>query len=244
MRFLISLWAPKSLRANLSSNPMPNWLRLISRMKPKLFIVTGSDFKFKDLSAELNEFSIHLEELNGFPGPYMKDMWKHFTPQELGIKFAGSRISAICRLGLCRGEGNIVIAEGRFDGDVIAPKNNEHKGRFFELCVQIDGTDKSMFEYSPEEKNEFSHRGKAIKKLIEILKKEKKQTVIQFHLFLFPIYYLYKNFHLPRPAIGGSPALKIFSKIPQRSSFSLLIVFKREEYLPILCLSDILKMVA
>jgi len=184
-------------------------------MKPKLFIVTGSDFKFKDLSAELNEFfdceqrewnepeiqgdpdeiikhklktayeifkcpvlvddvSVHLEELNGFPGPYMKDMWKHFTPQELGIKFAGSRISAICRLGLCRGEGNIVIAEGRFDGDVIAPKNNEHKGRFFELCVQIDGTDKSMFEYSPEEKNEFSHRGKAIKKLIEILKKEKK----------------------------------------------------------------------
>lgn len=184
-------------------------------MKPKLFIVTGADFKFKDLSFKLNEFfdcerkdwdqpeiqgdpeeiikhklktaykmfkhpvlvddvSVHIEELNGFPGPYMKDMWKHFTPQELGIKFADSRISAICRLGLCRGKNDIIIAEGRFDGDVIAPKNNDHKGRWFELCVQLDGTDKPMLEYSTEEKNEFSHRGKAMKNLLKILKKEKK----------------------------------------------------------------------
>lgn len=184
-------------------------------MKPKLLIVTGSEFKFKDLSAKLGDFfdceqrewkepeiqgdpeeiikhkletvykifkqpvlvddvSVHMDALNGFPGPYMKDFWKCFTPEEMGKKFAGTRISATCRLGLCRGEGDVVIAEGTFHGKIIAPKNNDHKGRWFELFVQLDGTDKVMLEYSTAEKNEFSHRGKAMKKLLEILKKENK----------------------------------------------------------------------
>jgi len=182
-------------------------------MKPKLFIVTGSDFKFKELSLKLSEFfdceqkdwnepeiqgdpeeiikhklktayeifkrpvlvddvSVHVGELNGFPGPYMKDFFKCFTPEEMGKKFAGTRISATCRLGLCRGEGDIVITEGTFHGKIIPPKNNEHLGRYFELFVQLDGTDKPMLEYSIEEKNEFSHRGKAMRKLLEMLKKE------------------------------------------------------------------------
>src|SRR3989338_2268664 len=182
--------------------------------KQKLFIVTGSPFKFKDLSAELGKFfdceqkifdkpeiqgdpeeiirhklktifeifkhpvlvddvSVSMEALNGFPGPYMKDFWKHFTPEEMGKKFAGTRISATCRLGLCRGEGDIVISEGTFHGKIIPPKNNEHLGRYFELFVQLDGTDKPMLEYSIEEKNEFSHRGKAMKNLLEILKKKR-----------------------------------------------------------------------
>ena len=126
-------------------------------MKPKLFIVTGSSFKFGDLSAKLSDFfdceqkiwdgheiqgdpeeiirhklktvykifkhpvlvddvSVNIEELRGFPGPYMKDFWKCFTPYEMGQKFAGSRVSATCRLGLCRGEGDIIIAEGHIVG--------------------------------------------------------------------------------------------------------------------------------
>lgn len=184
-------------------------------MKPKLFIVTGSAFKFQDLSAKLGEFfecekkpwteheiqgdpkeiiryklnrayeiykhpvlvddvSVNMEALNGFPGPYQKDFWKCFNPQEMGVKFAGSRISATCRLGLCRGEGDVVIAEGTFHGKIIAPKDNDHKDRDFELFVQLDGMDKVMLEYKPEEYYEFSHRGLAMKNLLEILKKENK----------------------------------------------------------------------
>ncbi len=184
-------------------------------MKPKLLIVTGSSFKFQDLSFKLNEFfdceqkifkepeiqaspeeiiryklktvydmykqpvlvddvSVNIEALNGFPGPYMKDMWKYFTPQQLGIKFAGSKISATCRLGLCRGEGDVVIADGTFHGTIIAPTHNNHQGRDFELCVKLDGMNKVMLDLTPEERKEVSHRGKAMKKLLEILKNEKK----------------------------------------------------------------------
>lgn len=182
-------------------------------MKPKLFIVTGSAFKFQDLSAKLSEFfdcekkpwdepeiqgepediirhkltrayeiyqhpvlvddvSVNMEALNGFPGPYQKDFWKCFTPQEMGVKFAGSRISATCRLGLCRGEENVIIAEGTFHGKIVKPKDNDHKGREFELFVVLDGMDKVMLEYKPEEYYEFSHRGLAMKNLLEILKKK------------------------------------------------------------------------
>ncbi len=183
-------------------------------MKPKLYIVTGSPFKFGDLSAKLNKFfeceqkvwndyeiqgepeeilrhklkkayetfqhpvlvddvSVALEALGGFPGPYMKDFWNHMTPYEMGNKFAGTRISATCRLGLQRGDNNIIIAEGTFHGTIVAPKDNEHKGRDFEIFVKLDGMDKVMIEYKPEEFYQFSHRGKAMKNLLEILKQEK-----------------------------------------------------------------------
>ncbi|GEM_PF-2684969 len=185
-------------------------------MKPKLFIVTGSTFKFGDLAFKLSGFfdceqkiwdepeiqgdpeeilkhklkrayeiykhpvlvddvSVNIGELNGFPGPYMKDFWKCFTPYEMGVKFAGSRVSATCYLGLCRGGGDdIVIAEGTHSGKIIAPTHNDHQGRDFELFVQLDGTDKVMLELSDEERNEFSHRGLAMRNLLEILKKENK----------------------------------------------------------------------
>ncbi len=182
-------------------------------MKPKLYIVTGSPFKFADLSMKLSEYfdceqkvwndheiqgepeeillhklrrayetfqhpvlvddvSVSLDALNGFPGPYMKDFWKHMTPYEMGNKFAGTRISATCRLGLMRGENDIIIADGTFHGTIVAPKDNEHKGRDFEIFVKLDGMDKVMIEYKPEEFYEQSHRGRAMKKLLEILKLE------------------------------------------------------------------------
>jgi len=185
-------------------------------MKPKLFIVTSADFKFKDLSYKLNDFfnceqkildepeiqgspeeiirhklqsaydkfkqpvlvddvSVSFEALNGFPGPYMKDFFNVMTPYEIGNKFAGSQISATCRLGLCRGEGDIIITDGTYHGKIFTPKDNEHKGRWFELFVELDGTGKPMLELSDEERNKFSHRGKAIRNLLEILKKENKK---------------------------------------------------------------------
>ncbi len=182
-------------------------------MKPKLFIVTGSKFKFGDLSAKLNQYfdceqkpwnepeiqgtseeiikhklkrayeiyqhpvlvddvSVHMDALGGFPGPYMKDFWNYIPPYEMGVKFKDTRIKAVCRLGLCRGEGDIVIAEGDFNGTIVVPKDKDHQGRDFEFFVVLDGMDKVMIDYPTEEKNEFSHRGKAMKNLLEILNKK------------------------------------------------------------------------
>lgn len=122
----------------------------------------------------VDDVSVYLEELGGFPGPYMRDFFDCLTPYEMGVKFAGSRIKAECRLGLCRGEGDIVIAMGIFEGKIVKPKDKDHENKYFDIFVQLDGTEKTMSEYSIEEKNKFSHRGKAMKNLLEILKKENK----------------------------------------------------------------------
>lgn len=122
----------------------------------------------------VDDVSVSMEALGGFPGPYMKDFAKCFTPEEMGKKFAGTRISSTCRLGLCRGENDIIISEGTFYGDIIAPAHNNHQNREFELFVKLDGTDKVMLEMTDEERNKHSHRGKAIRNLIEILSKENK----------------------------------------------------------------------
>ena len=122
----------------------------------------------------VDDTSVHFEELNGFPGPYMKDFFKCFPPYEMGIKFTGSRIQTISWLGLCRGKGDTVIVKGVLDGTVVTPKIKDPKGREFDLFTQADGTDKPMIEFSTKEKNEFSHRGKAMKNLLKILKKKNK----------------------------------------------------------------------
>ncbi len=120
----------------------------------------------------VDDTSVHLDELGGFPGPYMKDFWNHLNPQNMGIKFAGSRMQVTCRLGLCPREGDVIFAEGAIAGDVVAPTHNNHNGREFELFMKPDGMDRPMIEYSIEEKNKFSHRGQAMRKLLEILREE------------------------------------------------------------------------
>lgn len=120
----------------------------------------------------VDDVSFHFDELGGFPGPYMRDFFYLMTPQAIGIKFAGSRAKAVCRLGLTLREEDIIIAKGEVAGKIIAPKHNNHMGAEFDLFLIADGMDKPMIEYPVEEKNEFSHRGMAMKNLLEILKKE------------------------------------------------------------------------
>ncbi len=121
----------------------------------------------------VDDTSVHFETLNGFPGPYIRDFFKAFTPFAMGEKFAGSRIEVVCRLGLMQGPDDIVIATGKITGDVIQPKVLNDNGREFDLFIQIDGTDRPMIEFSAEEKNKYSHRGNAIRDLVQKLKEKK-----------------------------------------------------------------------
>lgn len=183
-------------------------------MKPKLYIVTGSPFKFKELSSRLSEFficeqkpwdepeiqgkpeeilkhkmlraydiykypvlvddsSAHFEELNGFPGPYMKDFFDVMSPYEIGHKFADSRIKAVCWIGLCFNQDDLLITQGEFNGTIVAPKDEDHQNRWYDLFVKLDGMDKVLIDCTIEEKNAFSHRGKAMDALLEKLKERK-----------------------------------------------------------------------
>jgi len=119
----------------------------------------------------VDDTSVHFEELNGFPGPYIRDFLRAIPSYEMGKKFKGGRISIACRLAIMKNPDDIVIGEGIIHGDVVDPKIIDPGVREFDVFVQVDGTDRPMLEYSPEEKNKFSHRGNAMRDLISKLKK-------------------------------------------------------------------------
>ena len=120
----------------------------------------------------VDDTSLHFETLNGFPGPYIKDFLECFSPYQMGMKFVGTRVSLACRLGLYTGVDKPTIGIGIIAGDVVEPKPIDPGLREFDLFIKADGTDKVMLEFTIEEKNTFSHRGLAIKNLLEQLKKQ------------------------------------------------------------------------
>lgn len=121
----------------------------------------------------VDDVSVYIDELGGFPGPYMRDFFDCLTPYQMGTKFAGSRIKAVCMLGLLRGPGDLIIARGEFNGDIVKPREDYDQSTYFDIFVHLDGMEKPLVEYSIEEKNKVSHRGKAMDSLLEILKKAK-----------------------------------------------------------------------
>ncbi len=118
----------------------------------------------------VDDVSVHFDMLNGFPGPYMKDFLNAIHPFEVGQRFVGERVLVVCRLGLAFSKTDILIAEGKVSGRIVPALPGEEDIMHFDVCVQIDGMPKRMHDYSPEEKNEFSHRGLALKDLLGKLK--------------------------------------------------------------------------
>jgi non-canonical purine NTP pyrophosphatase (RdgB/HAM1 family) len=121
----------------------------------------------------VDDTSLHFGVLGGFPGPYIRDFFRALKPWEMGERFVGSTISATCRLGLCTKEGEIIIGEGSVHGKVVAPYTKDDKGTEFDLFLLPHGMGKVMMDHTPEEKNKFSHRGNAMRDLLEKLKKIK-----------------------------------------------------------------------
>ncbi len=117
----------------------------------------------------VDDVSVYFDMWNGFPGPYMKDFLSAVHPYELGERFSGERVAVVCRLGLCFGPEKTIIAEGRVLGKIVPAQPGEEDVMHFDVCMQIDGMPKRMQDYTPKEKNEFSHRGLAIKDLLEKL---------------------------------------------------------------------------
>jgi non-canonical purine NTP pyrophosphatase (RdgB/HAM1 family) len=117
----------------------------------------------------VDDVSLHLEALNGFPGSYIKDFSKAIPPAEMGKRYAGTRVEVFCRIGLVLSDEKQIVAVGSFRGDIVEPHPGVEHPWNFDICVRVDGTDKVMDDYTSAEKNTFSHRGLAIKNLLEQL---------------------------------------------------------------------------
>lgn len=119
----------------------------------------------------VDDVSLELEALKGFPGPYTKWMEKTVGVEnvyEIAKKLGNTKAKAKTILGVAMDAGNILFFEGEMGGELTLPKGENGFG--FDVIFKPYGSEKNYGELTLSEKNEISHRGKAFRKLKEFLK--------------------------------------------------------------------------
>ncbi|MCD4746433.1 MAG: non-canonical purine NTP diphosphatase [Bacteroidales bacterium] len=126
-----------------------------------------------------DDTGLEIDALNGRPGVYSAryagdehDFEKNMNKvlKELqGITNRKARFRTVVSLII---NGKETLFEGIVNGNMLYEKKGE-KGFGYDPIFQPKGYKRSFAEMSLDEKNKISHRGKAIRKLVEYLKKLK-----------------------------------------------------------------------
>lgn len=132
-----------------------------------------------NLPALADDSGLSVEGLDGAPGIYSA-RWavnKDFIPafeiikQQLeakNIAADGARASFICVLALTLPNKETLVAEGRIDGRLCFPPHGEH-GFGYDPIFIPDGETRSFAEMSADDKNNFSHRARAVAALKKLI---------------------------------------------------------------------------
>lgn len=118
----------------------------------------------------VDDVSVHLECLNGLPGPLSKWFF-----QALGVdgiydvvtKLGNNRAAVSIIIGYAREQDDIHYFEGRIEGKIVKPAGGNGFG--WDPVFMPDGFDQTYAQMDPAQKADISHRGIAIKKLKEFL---------------------------------------------------------------------------
>lgn len=121
----------------------------------------------------VEDTSLYLSGLNGFPGPLIKWMMQSVGNKgiyELCQNIHNRQAIAKTVIGYDDGNGEIQFFEGVIPGQIVAPYGNEGFG--WDNIFQPDGLNETFAEMGDEYKPEFSMRTQAFKKLKKYLKEE------------------------------------------------------------------------
>jgi len=124
-------------------------------------------YAFAQMPVLVDDTSIEIAELGGFPGPYMKDFSKAVSINGIGKKFEGSAVKSVSLIGVMFSPYEYVIGKGETSGHIVqATENRPPENLDFDPIFQPDGFSKTYAQMSTEEKNAISHRGKAMQDLL------------------------------------------------------------------------------
>jgi non-canonical purine NTP pyrophosphatase (RdgB/HAM1 family) len=120
----------------------------------------------------VEDTSLYLNGLNGFPGPLIK--WLLHAVDNQGIYDLCRRIHdnhayAKTVVGYDDGDGDMQFFEGEVQGQIVKPYGNEGFG--WDAIFQPDGLNETFAEMGDEFKPEFSMRSIAFHKLKDYLSK-------------------------------------------------------------------------
>lgn len=112
----------------------------------------------------IDDTSLCFDEFKGLPGVYIKDFLERLGREGLYnmVKDKNTKAQAVCSLGYCEPEKEPVIFEGITEGEIVSPR-----GDYFgwDPIFLPDGFNLTYAELEKSEKNNISHRYKALIKL-------------------------------------------------------------------------------
>ena len=140
-----------------------------------------SDFIFNNfgINCFADDSGLEIDSLNGMPGVYsarfagktcnsndnIEKVWKLLT----GYKNTDAKFKSILSLNI---DGKTFFFEGKINGKIIFNKRGTN-GFGYDSIFIPNGYNKTFAELNSVEKNEISHRSKALKRLIIFLDKQK-----------------------------------------------------------------------
>ena len=140
-----------------------------------------SDFIFNNfgINCFADDTGLEIDSLNGRPGIYsarfagktcnsndnIEKVWKLLT----GYKNTDAKFKSILSLNI---DGKTFFFKGKIDGKIIFNKRGTN-GFGYDSIFIPNGYNKTFAELNSVEKNEISHRSKALKRLIIFLDKQK-----------------------------------------------------------------------
>ena len=134
--------------------------------------------KNSDFIVLSDDSGLEVDCLNGAPGIYSaRYAGEHGNDYNNNVKlledmkaFKGDDRSArfVCVIAVVFEDGNVKTVRGEVEGRIIEELKTEG-GFGYDPLFFYNGFNKTFGEATPEEKNEISHRGNALKKLKEIL---------------------------------------------------------------------------
>jgi inosine triphosphate pyrophosphatase len=112
----------------------------------------------------VEDTGLHLDCLNGLPGPFIKWFVKILGPEgiyDMAKRLGNLNAEARCVIGYCNKTNEFF--EGSIRGKLVPPRGENGFG--WDPIFLPDGHDKTFAEMPTTEKNAISHRGIALDKL-------------------------------------------------------------------------------
>ncbi len=122
----------------------------------------------------LDDSGLFINALKGFPGVYSAYVYKTLGIDGILKLLEGvDDRSAYFKSVVAYWDGELHLFKGRVDGEIILEKRGG-MGFGFDPVFRPSGFDRTFAEMTTEEKNEISHRGRALKAFAEWLKENLK----------------------------------------------------------------------
>ena len=125
-----------------------------------------------------DDSGLEVDAMDGAPGIYSARLMGHDTSYDIKNQYIIDAVKGkergarfVCAMALCIPDEEPILIEEYFDGEIYDHIEGEN-GFGYDPIFYVPELKKTSAQLSLEEKNQYSHRAKALKKLYQILKEK------------------------------------------------------------------------